>query len=83
METTEVEAKDENYAAMAKAEIPIAALPLREYFDSQIYPHLAPALALVAKERPENPIDFLAHHLLKLSPSVNAIRNTTDEPTSN
>jgi Dpy-30 motif len=79
VETAEV-GTDENYAAWAKAELPVPALPLREYFDTQIYPHLAPALALVAKERPANPIEFLAGHLLNLSPSVNATRKSTEDP---
>ena len=59
----------ENYVAVARAEVPTAALPVKSYFDQHILPHLGPALALVVAERPENPIAFLASHLLKASSS--------------
>ena len=64
-------AKENNYL-LTSPEMPVAALPLRSYFDQHILPHLAPALSLVAKERPENPIVFLANHLLKASPAAAA-----------
>lgn len=57
----------ENYVAVARAAIPTAALPVKSYFDQYILPHLGPALSLVVAERPENPIAFLANHLLKTS----------------
>jgi len=54
----------ENNPGFVAPEVPTAALPLRSYFDIHILPYLAPALSLVAKERPDNPIEFLANHLL-------------------
>ena len=72
--------KEETILELANSDIPMHALPLRDYFDSQILPFLAPGLALITKERPENPVSFLAEYLLQQSPSVKAIRQSTEAP---
>lgn len=44
------------------------ALPIRAYLDQTVVPVLLQALAEVAKERPENPIEFVGQYLLKNNP---------------
>jgi len=42
-------------------------LSIRSYLDQNVVPVLLQGMAEVAKERPENPIEFLANYLLKHS----------------
>lgn len=42
-------------------------LSIRSYLDQTVVPILLQGMAEVAKERPENPIEYLAHYLLKHS----------------
>jgi hypothetical protein len=37
---------------------------LKEYFDEQLYPHLSAALAACARERPNDPVEFVGKFLL-------------------
>ncbi|CAJ0592059.1 unnamed protein product [Cylicocyclus nassatus] len=41
------------------------AIPTRQYLDQTVVPILLQALGALAKERPENPIDFLINFLIK------------------
>lgn len=43
-------------------------LPIRAYLDQNVVPLLLQALSEVAKERPENPIEFVGNYLLKNNP---------------
>merc|ERR1719183_3443358 len=43
-------------------------MPLRQYMDTYVVPCLLPGLNVVAEERPENPVEFLAYYLLKNNP---------------
>ena len=90
MESGKVERKDSvvidekkeytrDYVALAKEDIPDGALHTCDYFDKHIYPHLGPVLALVAKERPENPVAFIAEYLLKLSRAAACIDGPAEE----
>ena len=45
----------------------ISSLSIRSYLDQTVVPVLLMGMAEVAKERPENPIEYLAHFLLKHS----------------
>lgn len=40
-------------------------LPIRSYLDQTVVPLLLQGMAELAKERPENPIEYLANFLLK------------------
>uniref|UniRef100_A0A8R1DXV2 Uncharacterized protein n=1 Tax=Caenorhabditis japonica TaxID=281687 RepID=A0A8R1DXV2_CAEJA len=40
-------------------------VPTRQYLDSTVVPILLQALGALAKDRPENPIEFLANFLLR------------------
>jgi len=42
-------------------------LSIRSYLDQTVVPVLLQGMAELAKERPENPIEYLAHYLLKHS----------------
>mmetsp|Transcript_17990 Transcript_17990/g.46629 ORF Transcript_17990/g.46629 Transcript_17990/m.46629 type:complete len:91 (+) Transcript_17990:90-362(+) len=42
-------------------------LTLRQYLDTHVVPNLLPGLNAVAEARPENPVEWLAHYLLKNS----------------
>lgn len=42
-------------------------LPIRTYLDQTVMPLLLTGMAELAKERPPNPIEYLAHYLLKHS----------------
>ena len=43
-------------------------LPTRSYLDETVTPLLMQALAAVSRERPEDPVDYVAHFLLKHNP---------------
>ncbi|KAM3136554.1 Protein dpy-30 [Paramecium bursaria] len=43
-------------------------LPIRNYLDQTVVPILLQAMTQVAKERPENPIEFVANYLLNNNP---------------
>ena len=45
----------------------INSLPIRAYLDQTVVPLVLQGMAEVAKERPENPIKYLAEFLMKLN----------------
>lgn len=45
--------------------VDLQALPTRQYLDQTVVPILLQALSTLAKERPSDPIDYLANYLLK------------------
>ncbi|XP_018595724.1 protein dpy-30 homolog isoform X1 [Scleropages formosus] len=50
---------------LPKQKVDLQSLPTRAYLDQTVVPVLLQSLAVLAKERPQNPIEFLAAHLLK------------------
>ncbi|KAG8227236.1 hypothetical protein J437_LFUL003967 [Ladona fulva] len=48
-----------------KSRVDLQSLPTRQYLDQTVVPILLQALSTVAKERPPDPINFLAAYLLK------------------
>ncbi|KNB46838.1 Dpy-30 domain-containing protein [Blastocystis sp. subtype 4] len=48
----------------------LKSLPLRAYLDKTVVPLLLLGLAETAKERPDNPVEFLANFLLQNNPQV-------------
>lgn len=47
------------------------ALPIRAYLDTTVVPLLLQGMAALVKERPPNPVEYLAHYLLKNNPQKN------------
>jgi len=62
-------AKDEKEAlgeaTAKKPRLDLQALPTRQYLDQTVVPILLQALSTLAKERPPDPIEYLATYLLK------------------
>lgn len=48
-----------------KPRVDYNSLPTRQYLDQTVVPILLQALSTLAKERPPDPIDYLANYLLK------------------
>lgn len=49
----------------------ILKVPARQYLEETTVPLLLQALKALSRERPENPIDYLALYLLKRNPNKN------------
>ncbi|KAG7462846.1 protein dpy-30 homolog [Megalops cyprinoides] len=54
-----------NAEKASKQKVDLQSLPTRAYLDQTVVPILLQSLSVLAKERPQNPIEFLAAHLLK------------------
>ncbi|XP_041108846.1 protein dpy-30 homolog isoform X2 [Polyodon spathula] len=50
---------------VSKQRVDLQSLPTRAYLDQTVVPILLQGLSVLAKERPPNPIEFLAAYLLK------------------
>nr|XP_034826838.1 protein dpy-30 homolog [Maniola hyperantus] len=55
----------ENDSSNRKSRIDLNALPTRQYLDQTVVPILLQGLSSLAKERPPDPINYLAAYLLK------------------
>ncbi|XP_039103362.1 protein dpy-30 homolog [Hyaena hyaena] len=54
-----------NAEKSSKQKVDLQSLPTCAYLDQTVLPILLQGLAVLAKERPPNPIEFLASYLLK------------------
>ena len=52
------------------SELPIEALPLREYYERCVLPFVGPILQQVLKERPDDAVAFVAELCFRSSPGV-------------
>jgi len=48
--------------------IDVTALPIRQYLETAVVPILLTGMQALVKERPNNPVEFLAAYLLKNNP---------------
>jgi len=48
--------------------INLQALPVRSYLDQTVVPLLLQGMAVLVKERPDNPVEYLAAYLLQNNP---------------
>jgi len=48
--------------------VPQQALPMREYLDQTVVPLLLEGMQALVRERPSNPVEYLATYLLKHNP---------------
>ncbi len=46
----------------------LQALPIRSYLDQTVVPLLLDGMSALVKERPPNPVEWLANYLLKHNP---------------
>uniref|UniRef100_A0A4W5MEH5 Protein dpy-30 homolog n=1 Tax=Hucho hucho TaxID=62062 RepID=A0A4W5MEH5_9TELE len=60
-----VENEKANTEKVSKQKVDLQSLPTRAYLDQTVVPILLLGLSVLAKERPANPIEFLAAFLLK------------------
>ena len=51
--------------ASKKLKVDLQSLPVRAYLDQTVVPILLQGMSVLAKERPPNPIEYLASYLLK------------------
>eukprot|EP00753_Platysulcus_tardus_P018624 PLAT6982.1.p1 GENE.PLAT6982.1~~PLAT6982.1.p1 ORF type:complete len:106 (-),score=46.70 PLAT6982.1:148-420(-) len=63
--TVEEAKRAEGEPAEASASVDLHALPIRAYLDHTVVPTLIQGLSQLAKERPSEPMRWLAQHLLK------------------
>ncbi|XP_048842975.1 protein dpy-30 homolog isoform X1 [Brienomyrus brachyistius] len=54
-----------NAEKSSKQKVDLQSLPTRAYLDQTVVPILLQGLSVLAKERPPNPIEYLAAYLLK------------------
>lgn len=47
---------------------PLESLPTKQYLESTVIPILIEGLSFLARERPSNPVEYLAAYLLKHNP---------------
>ncbi|XP_041352697.1 protein dpy-30 homolog [Gigantopelta aegis] len=57
--------KDPSAIPAKRAKVDLQSLPTRAYLDQTVVPILLQGMSFLAKERPPNPIEFLAAYLLK------------------
>lgn len=57
--------KDAENMPIKKSRVDLQSLPTRQYLDQTVVPVLLQGLSSLAKERPPDPIEYLAAYLLK------------------
>ena len=53
---------------MTQNKLNVQALPIRQYLEQSVVPILLKGMQALVKERPNNPVEFLAAYLLKNNP---------------
>lgn len=77
MSDKSVPASDAAVPAIKKTRAEMQALTAKQYIDQTVAPILLQAMQLLVKERPPDPIGFMAAHLLKNRPkSVDGSQET-------
>lgn len=60
-----IDTESAELSASKKPKVDLQGLPVRAYLDQTIVPILLQGMSVLAKERPPNPIEYLATYLLK------------------
>jgi len=63
--------RDNGEGDSKKPRVDLQAIPTRQYLDQTVVPIVLQGLSAVAKERPADPLEFLANFLLKNRPATN------------
>ncbi|PNH06254.1 Protein dpy-30 [Tetrabaena socialis] len=61
----------EKAAVGVHKKINLAAAPIRTYLEATVVPVMMQGMQALCKERPENPVEFLAYYLLSHNPQPN------------
>ncbi|CAB3981566.1 dpy-30 homolog [Paramuricea clavata] len=69
--------KEKDDAEKRVPKIDVQSLPTRAYLDQTVVPILLQALSTLSKERPPNPIEYLASYLLKNKSQFDSSLETT------
>ena len=64
--------KAEQVAKKAKTEVSEKAVPTRQYLESTVVPVLMQGMQELTKERPDDPVQYLAAYLIKHNPKKSA-----------
>ena len=64
----EAAAAAEKAALETQNKLDVQALPIRQYLETAVVPILLQGMQALVKERPNNPVEFLAAYLLKNNP---------------
>ena len=64
----EAAAAAEKAALETQNKLDVKALPIRQYLETAVVPILLQGMQALVKERPNNPVEFLAAYLLKNNP---------------
>ncbi|KAK9845264.1 hypothetical protein WJX81_001592 [Elliptochloris bilobata] len=59
-------------AAGVQAQVDARAVPVRQYLEATVVPTLMQGLQQLVRERPDNPVEFLAHYLLQHASAAKA-----------
>ena len=62
---------DKSGADVAAEQVEIKQLPIKAYLDQNLMPLLLEALTELSKQKPEEPIEFVAKYLLEHNPEKN------------
>jgi protein dpy-30 len=61
-------AEGEKAAMAVQKKLDLATVPIRQYLDQTVVPTLLQGLSALVKERPPNPVEYLATFLLQNNP---------------
>ncbi|KAG2447697.1 hypothetical protein HYH02_007157 [Chlamydomonas schloesseri] len=61
----------EKAAVGVHKKINLAAAPIRQYLEATVVPVLMQGMQALCKERPDNPVEYLAYYLLSHNPQPN------------
>ncbi|GIL88255.1 hypothetical protein Vretimale_14133 [Volvox reticuliferus] len=62
----------EKAAVGVHKKINLAAAPIRQYLEATVVPVLMQGMQALCKERPDNPVEFLAYYILRHNPQPNS-----------
>ncbi|KAK3909129.1 Protein dpy-30-like protein [Frankliniella fusca] len=68
-------------APQKKSRIDLQSLPTRQYLDQTVVPILIQGLTTLSKERPADPISFLASYLMKNKAQFESVSSASATPT--
>ncbi|GFR50950.1 hypothetical protein Agub_g13270 [Astrephomene gubernaculifera] len=71
MTTPEAVKAAEKAAVGVHKKINLAAAPIRQYLEATVVPVLMQGMQALCKERPDNPVEYLAYYLLSHNPEPN------------